>query len=245
MKKFRVFALLSGVFAFVPCLLSGGVYDDQASWRAALPNPGLLETPAFRFVKENPKLPNVLIIGDSISIGYTPEVRSLLAGKFNVFRVPANGGNTTGTLERLDAWLAGKQWTVIHCNWGLHDLTSKGPALEGYGKNLETLVDKLRATGAVVVFATTTPIAPDNMGRLPEAELPYNQKALEVMAAKKILVNDLYGAALPHLEQWQRPADVHFSEFGSAMLAQKVARAILNAHRGGEFAKYLETGAAK
>ena len=38
-------------------------------------------------------LPNVLILGDSISIGYTLQVRELLKGKANVFR-PVN---PTGT----------------------------------------------------------------------------------------------------------------------------------------------------
>jgi hypothetical protein len=69
--------------------------------------------------------------------------------------------------------------------------------------------------------------------------LPYNTKALEVMKAKNVLVDDLYATALPHLEEWQQPADVHFSIHGSAMLAQKVARAVLNAHRGEKYAEYL------
>lgn len=36
-----------------------------------------------------PKLPNVLLIGDSISIGYHLPARKMLAGKANVFR-PVN-----------------------------------------------------------------------------------------------------------------------------------------------------------
>jgi acyl-CoA thioesterase-1 len=160
--------------------------------------------------------------------------------KFNVFRVPDNAQNTTHTLEHLDEWLVGKKWAVIHCNWGLHDLTSRGPKPDDYAQNLAQLINKLRATGAIIVFATTTPIPPDNIGRQPGAELPYNAKAIEVMKAKRVFVNDLYSAALPNLEQWQQPADVHFSSFGSTMLAQKVARAILNAHRGPPYSDYLE-----
>jgi hypothetical protein len=36
----------------------------------------------------DPKLPRVLLIGDSISKGYTPEVQKLLAGKANVHFSP-------------------------------------------------------------------------------------------------------------------------------------------------------------
>ena len=36
----------------------------------------------------DPKLPSVLLIGESISKGYTPEVQKLLAGKANVHSRP-------------------------------------------------------------------------------------------------------------------------------------------------------------
>ncbi len=43
----------------------------------------------------DPKLPNVLLIGDSISIGYTKPVRKKLSGVANVFRPNTNCGPTT------------------------------------------------------------------------------------------------------------------------------------------------------
>src|SRR4051812_5106255 len=76
----------------------------------------------------DPRLPNVLLIGDSISIGYTRAVRSQLAGKANVFRpmhgkAPDNFGDTRIGLRKIDAALAAqKKWDVIHFNWGLWDL---------------------------------------------------------------------------------------------------------------------------
>ncbi|MDR2676087.1 MAG: SGNH/GDSL hydrolase family protein [Opitutaceae bacterium] len=220
-------------------LCGAGIYDSEEEWKAAV-KPPLARSAPFAFVKEDPSLPNALVIGDSISIGYTAEVRALLVRKFNVFRVPDNAQNTTFTLENIDAWLEGKKWAVIHCNWGLHDLTSRGPKPDGYAKNLEILIDRLRATGAVVVFATSTPVPPDSIGRAPGAELPYNARAREVMRGRQVFINDLHAAALPRLEEWQLPADVHFSAHGSAMLAQRVARAILGAHRGGRFADSLK-----
>src|SRR5512137_2492523 len=50
------------------------------------PPPTLANEPAFAPVSDDPKLPRVLLIGDSISIGYTLPVRKLLAGKANVHR---------------------------------------------------------------------------------------------------------------------------------------------------------------
>ncbi|MCK5174613.1 MAG: hypothetical protein KAR47_14565, partial [Planctomycetes bacterium] len=77
---------------------------------------------AFRAIEDDPALPRALIIGDSISIGYTSGVRGLLGGKVNVHRVPENCAHTTKGLEALDEWLGEKKWDVIHFNWGLHDL---------------------------------------------------------------------------------------------------------------------------
>jgi lysophospholipase L1-like esterase len=90
--------------------------------------------------KPNPDLPNVLILGDSISIGYTLPVRELLQGKANVYRPtyangtePHNCGNTKMGLQNLDHYLNPnsnggiKKWDVIHFNWGLWDLTYRNP----------------------------------------------------------------------------------------------------------------------
>ena len=78
--------------------------------------------PALEPIQDVPNLPRVLLIGDSISIGYTIPTRELLAGKANLHRIPANGGPTINGLKSLDAWLGNAKWDVIHFNWGLHDL---------------------------------------------------------------------------------------------------------------------------
>jgi hypothetical protein len=67
-------------------------------------------------------LPNVLILGDSISIGYTRQVREGLKGKANVIRPNANCGDTRHGLAQIETWLGDGKWQVIHFNWGLHDL---------------------------------------------------------------------------------------------------------------------------
>lgn len=99
----------------------------------------------------NPSLPNVLILGDSISIGYTLEVRELLKGKANVFRPispdgtkPVNCDGTTSGVRLIDAWLAGVKWSVIHFNWGLHDLKHVTEA--GTAKNSNLATDPPQAT---------------------------------------------------------------------------------------------------
>ncbi len=76
----------------------------------------------FQPVTDVAGLPRVLLIGDSISIGYTLKVRDLLKDQANVHRISTNGGATDFGLEKIKSWLGDSKWEVIHFNWGLHDI---------------------------------------------------------------------------------------------------------------------------
>ncbi|CAA6677959.1 MULTISPECIES: alpha/beta hydrolase fold domain-containing protein [unclassified Lentimonas] len=261
----------------------------QFSLHAAPEKGSLVEqdrTLSWEFTPD-PALPNVLILGDSISIGYTLQVRELLKGKANVFRPvnktgsrPANCGGTTKGLRFIDGWLSMQKWDVIHFNWGLHDLKhvkeagkdskSNDPndpvqaSPEVYKQNLETLTAKIQATGALTIFATTTPVVPGTLNplRTPEDPARYNAVAVSVMKSRGIRINDLYTYSMSHLDEWQLPKNVHFKPEGSAALAGKVARviadeltvlaggkpqkkAVKSNHVKDKGAKYLETGAKR
>lgn len=217
--------------------------------------PGSFEQQASKLkwaVEPQDNLPNVLIIGDSISIGYTLGVRESLKNKANVYRpiknkgkLPDNGGDTRKGLRSIEHWLNTqevKNWQVIHFNWGLHDLKriTKGmgvksddpsqPAnlsVEQYANNLDKLVIRMKKTGAKLVFATTTPYpAGVTPSRIPADAVLYNQAALEVMARHQVQVNDLYNKIKPELASLQLPVNVHFNKQGSQFLASKVSEVI-------------------
>jgi len=191
--------------------------------------------------QDEPALPRVLLIGDSISIGYHAATVAALKGKANVQRPKTNCGPTTWGLQQLDQWLGQGKWDVIHFNWGLHDLkyiNQRGQRdLKGkqqvppaeYEKNLQELVRRLKATGAVLIFATTTPVPKGAGGRIPGDSVAYNKIALKVMKENGVLVDDLYALAAPQLQKIQRPANVHFTPQGSKVLAAQVADSILKA----------------
>ena len=191
------------------------------------------EHPALQPAEDDPNLPRVLLIGDSISMGYTIPVRELLAGKANVHRVPENGGPTINGLEKMDAWLAEGNWDLVHFNFGLHDLkimedgTFQVP-IEQYENSLRVLVDRMGATGATLVWCSTTPVPEDVGGpaRTPEDVLAYNEVAKRIMDERGIAIDDLYAFALPRLAEIQQPANVHFTEEGYEVLARQVAASI-------------------
>ncbi len=190
---------------------------------------------AWDYVKDDPKLPRVLLIGDSVSRGYTLAARKALAGKANVHRAPENCGPTANGLKKLDIWLDGGKWDVIHFNFGIHDRATP-PA--DYEQRLQTLVTRLKATGAKIIWASTTPIPPDvkNAKDGPAdsaAIVERNKIAAKVMEQNGVAIDDLFTFITPHIAQVQNPQDVHFNGQGYDLLGGKVAEAIgaqLKAH---------------
>jgi lysophospholipase L1-like esterase len=186
---------------------------------------------AWDFVKDDPALPRVLLIGDSVSRGYTAAVRKALAGKANVHRAPANCGPTASGIKNIDAWLTdhpgGEKWDVIHFNFGIHD---RGTSVADYTARLEQLVQRMKQTGAKLVWASTTPI-PDNPEQKQTAAsiVERNAAAAKVMQKHGVAVDDLFGFITPRLAEAQLPKDVHFNAQGYDMLGQKVAESVTDA----------------
>jgi acyl-CoA thioesterase-1 len=206
----------------------------------------------FAPIVDDPRLPRVLIIGDSVSVAYTLDVRKNLAGVANVHRIAANGGSTRTALGDygLIRWLKpGEKWDVIHFNEGLHDLSYRFPddrdkndkgeyasptnggrpnvSLEQYEKNLRLIVARLKQTGAKLIFASTTPVPESDAAKyVKDSELPYNVVAKKVMAEEGVTWNDLWTAVKPRQDQLQGKRNVHFMASGSAVLAKQVAEAI-------------------
>lgn len=192
--------------------------------------------PAFAPVTDVPGLPRVLLIGDSISIGYTLPVREMLKGVANVHRIPTNGGPTPKGIEHIDSWLGKEKWDVIHFNWGLHDLKymfDDRPQVDlgQYERNLYRLTGRLSKTGAKLIWASTTPVPNGKVSpkRIPEEVARYNEAAARVMARHQVAINDLYHFAMPKLSTIQRENNVHFHDEGSRLLAGEVVAAIRKA----------------
>jgi len=182
---------------------------------------------AWDYVVDDPKLPRVLLIGDSVSRGYTQAVRKAMAGMANVHRAPANCGPTASGLKNIEVWLGDGKWNVIHFNFGIHD---RNTPLADYTQRLEQLVERMKKTGAKLIWASTSPIpdAPD--GKQTAASIvERNQAAAEVMEKHGVATDDLFTAITPNLATMQNPNDVHFNSAGYDFLGQTVAAAIQKA----------------
>lgn len=245
-------ALVMGVallFVFQSSMLSAQQSDKPAAKKPA--KKSAAKKPAAKKVppqfrppeKIDPALPNVLLIGDSISIGYMMATRKELNGVANVFRPATNCGPTTKGLTEIDKWIGDRKWDVIHFNHGLHDLKFMGPkgqnladpeadtskpqvAIEQYAKNIKAIAERLKKTGATVIWCDTTPVPKGAKGRVVGDSKRYNDAARKVLAeVGGIEIDPLYDFALEHAEMQQK-ANVHYSPAGSAKLAEQVAKSI-------------------
>lgn len=188
-----------------------------------------LPTHALAADKDLPKLPRVLLIGDSISIGYTPHTTKLLESKAKVTHHAGNAENTRNGLKLLPTWLKEGPFDVIHFNWGLWDLVDGGKAvpIDEYEKNLRELVKQLKETKAKLIWASTTPVPEVNGRKRRDVDVvAYNAVAKKIMEENKIPIDDLYELVKPQLAKLQKANDVHFSTEGSQELAKQVAQSI-------------------
>ncbi|MGV3540671.1 MAG: SGNH/GDSL hydrolase family protein [Rufibacter sp.] len=197
---------------------------------------------AFLMVSfSSPPKKKVLIIGDSISIGYFPFVQKMLAGQAEVVHNQGNAQHTRTGLKKINEWLGQEKWDVIQFNFGLWDLCYRNPnsenqggrdkvngklttTLEQYRTNLDSLAYIIKGTGAKVVYVTTTYVPENEAGRFPQDAQKYNKVAKEVMKKHGIPVNDLFPASKKvHCQEAIGPNDVHYSEAGYEQLGKKVA----------------------
>ena len=193
---------------------------------------------------DDPKLPRLLVIGDSISMNYEAAAKAELKGVVNYHRNEGNCFSSNYGMQYADYWLGnhtqkGFQWDVIHFNHGLHDLKQTGPgepyatSLEAYKNNLSTLIKILKKTEAKLVFCTTTPVHQSNVskyGRQKGAEIAFNKAAMEVMKEfPEIQINDLCKVVKDStvFDECRKGWDVHYYKVEEQkILGQAVANAV-------------------
>lgn len=183
----------------------------------------------------------VLLIGDSIRLGYCGYVKELLDGKAELYWPTENCEFAQYVYVHLSWWrsLAGDPADVdlVHWNCGHWDVSHwrgadrplNSPEL--YADMLERIVVQMRKIfpKAKIVFATTTPMNPDGSQsenvRTTEDIARYNEVARSVMKRLDVPVNDLFSvikAADPAVFH----DAAHFNEAGYKLLAAKVSGVI-------------------
>ncbi len=182
----------------------------------------------------------VILIGDSIRMGYQQTVRTELAGRAEVGWPEMNGYDSRNVLAKIDEWAIQPQPDLVHINCGLHDLKRdrmRGEfqvPLADYAANVEQVLQQLRKrTRASIIWATTTPVNERwHRQKKPfdryEADVQaYNAAAQEICGRLGVQVNDLFGFLTRAGRDLYMAVDgVHFNPDGYELLGIEVARVI-------------------
>ena len=183
--------------------------------------------------------PLVVLIGDSIRMGYQDHVVNQLAGRAEVWVPKENGGDSRNVLAHLDQWVFSRQPDLVHVNCGLHDLKrafgaeSEVPLAE-YEGNVRQILQRLqRELNGAVIWATTTPVDENwhhqNKGfdRLEADVEAYNAAARAVAVDLGVSIDDLFAVVQQEGKARLLTQDgVHFTEEGSRLLGRVVAECV-------------------
>jgi len=151
---------------------------------------------------------NVIILGDSVSIGYTPKVANLISDVALVQHSPWGGDG--GAEETKYGWLCldfllrapdgtPQRPDVLFFNFGLHNLDERripgqaGP-IEEYAPFLEKIAEQLAALRPTtkVIFGITTPEMCNKASD--DVVVSNNKAAVDIMAKYDIPTVDLHAA---------------------------------------------------
>lgn len=187
------------------------------------------------------KKPKILIIGDSISIGYTPFVKEYFLEKAIVSRNKGNAQHTGTGLKNIEAWIGEEQWDIVQFNWGLWDLCYRHSdskeygnrdkingkpeyTIQEYASNLDTIVSLIKKkTNAKLIFVATTNVPKNEPGRHQNEVRKYNDAAKKIMKKHGVLVNDIYKASIKIHKNFGLGAnDVHYNKEGYEKLGKLI-----------------------
>lgn len=180
----------------------------------------------------------VLLLGDSIRMRYQPYVREALS-EHAVVMGPAENCETSRKLRaRVAEWLQESGPEVVHVNSGLHDIRidpgcmSPQVPLPEYVDNLRHVFRALVASGAAVIWASSTPIdehlhSKNKLSRRRVADLlAYNSAALEVVREMRLGFHDLFGVMASARASLLQEDGVHYTDEGYRLMAESTAAAI-------------------
>ena len=175
----------------------------------------------------------VTLLGDSIrEIGYGKIVPELLGSDFEVFQPDDNCRFAKYTLRGLFDWSKQMEGTnIVHWNNGLWDICNlfgDGPFTDEqeYISNILRIAEILTNKYDKVIFATTTPVRPENLYDKNSVIERYNQIIVPKLCEKGIIINDLHSIVVTDVYRYISNDNIHLTEEGKKMCAEQVAKII-------------------
>jgi len=182
----------------------------------------------------------VVLIGDSIRMGYQPLVANKCP-EADVWGPTENCRHSLWVLEHFQQWIASQEPDVVHVNFGIHDCVPMADGnhqilLPQYRLSLKRVIARVKELGKTqMIWATTTPLYTSEPDKpmaewqiREEAKLKeYNDAASEIVEGEGLPVNDLSQAIMSNdYTKCLREDGCHMTEFGNQVLSDAVVKAI-------------------
>jgi lysophospholipase L1-like esterase len=176
----------------------------------------------------DPKLPNVLLLGDSLSRNYFPEVTKDLAGTANVYLMASSTSVGDPRLPREIREFAKMEnvpFRIVHFNNGMHGWDYTEAQYQAAFPEFLRTVRSLVATKSGLIWATITPVQPKAFNGATNGRVDArNAIAQTFIHAAHIPIDDQHALMMQHQNLYQDT--VHFNAAGSNLMGDQAAAAI-------------------
>jgi hypothetical protein len=180
----------------------------------------------------------VMLIGDSIRMNYQERVKAILGDRADVQGPAENCRFAAYTLFQLSGWVPDADYDVIHWNNGQWDTCYMADGrihtpLQVYLGIEKRIAKILRRKAKRLIFATTTPVHPDQFetakvnGRKNEDIVAYNQAVTSELSELGVEINQVHAAVAKDVLTYISADKVHLSPAGVELCAGLVSTAIL------------------
>ena len=188
-----------------------------------------------RPLNPNPKLPNVLLLGDSITRNYYPEVKKDLSGVANVYLMASSicVGDPRLPKEITEfARMEDVHFLVIHFNNGMHGWAyTEAQYKAGFPAFLRA-VHRIAGKDSTLIWASTTPVRVDEPNGATNVRIERrNSIAAAFVRADGIKIDHQHGLMLKHQNLYENcdKGVVHFNRAGADIQGDQAAAMIRSA----------------
>ena len=175
----------------------------------------------------------IVLIGDSIrQIGYGTPVSNRLSNEYEIWQPADNCRFAKYTLRGLWDWQEGiKGADIIHwnnCLWDVSDLFGDGAftPIDEYVDIMLRLARLFKQRAATVIFATTTPVRPENPHNKNSVIEAYNNALVPKLMEMGVVINDLYTPLSNDVYRYISDYLIHLSEDGISLATDMVEAVI-------------------
>ena len=175
----------------------------------------------------------IVLLGDSIRlIGYGAPVAERLSSEYEVWQPDDNCRFAQYTLRGMWDWQEGLCGAdIVHWNNGLWDICQlfgdgAFTPIDEYVSTMLRIARILKERAKTVIFATTTPVRPENVHNKNEVIEAYNKALVPRLAEMGIIINDLYSPLADDIYKFICADTIHLSDDGIALAADMVEAVI-------------------